>query len=116
MAAAHYKLDNLVAILDFNGLQIDGKITDVMNPTPFDTKFKAFGWNVIEVDGHDYDQLEAAYAAARECKGKPTLILANTVKGKGVSFMENKANWHGVAPKPEEAEAAIKELEEQING
>lgn len=116
MAAAHYKLDNLVAILDFNGLQIDGKITDVMNPTPFDTKFKAFGWNVIEVDGHDYDQLEAAYATARECKGKPTLILAHTVKGKGVSFMENKANWHGVAPKPEEAEAAIKELEDQING
>ncbi len=116
MAAAHYKLDNLVAILDFNGLQIDGKITDVMNPTPFDTKFRAFGWNVIEVDGHDYDQLENAYASARECKGKPTLILAHTVKGKGVSFMENKANWHGVAPKPEEAEAAIQELEAQING
>ncbi|MFR0980158.1 transketolase [Holdemania filiformis] len=116
MAAAHYKLDNLVAILDFNGLQIDGKITDVMNPTPFDTKFRAFGWNVVEVDGHDYDQLENAYAAARECKGQPTLILAHTVKGKGVSFMENKENWHGVAPKPEEAEAAIQELEAQING
>ena len=87
-----------------------------MNPTPFDTKFRAFGWNVVEVDGHDYDQLENAYAAARECKGQPTLILAHTVKGKGVSFMENKENWHGVAPKPEEAEAAIQELEAQING
>lgn len=111
MAAAHYKLDNLTAILDFNGLQIDGKITDVMNPTPFDTKFKAFGWNVIEVDGHDYQQLLDAYAAARACKGQPTLILAHTVKGKGVSFMENLASWHGTAPSLEQAEAALKELE-----
>ena len=115
MAAAHYKLDNLVAFLDFNGLQIDGNITDVMNPTPFDKKFEAFGWNVIEIDGHDFTQIRNALDAARECKGKPTLILAHTVKGKGVSFMENKASWHGVAPKPEEAEMAIKELEAQIN-
>ncbi len=112
MAASHYQLDNLTAILDFNGLQIDGKITDVMNPTPFEPKFRAFGWHVIEVDGHDLDQLLAAYAQARQTKGKPTLILAHTVKGKGVSFMENQAGWHGVAPKPEEAEAALRELEE----
>lgn len=112
MAAAHYKLDNLCAILDMNGLQIDGDVTKVMNPYPLDEKFRAFGWNILYVDGHDYDQLQAAYKAARECKGKPTMIIAKTVKGKGVSFMENQAGWHGVAPTAEQAEAALKELED----
>ncbi len=111
MAAAHYQLDNLCAILDFNGLQIDGDITAVMNPTPFDQKFKAFGWNVVEINGHDYDEIRAAYAQARQCKGKPTLILAHTIKGKGVSFMENQAGWHGTAPSLEQCEQALKELE-----
>jgi len=111
MAAAHHHLDNLCAMLDFNGLQIDGNVTDVMNPTPFDKKFEAFGWNVIEIDGHNYDEIKEAYKKAKECKGKPTLILAHTVKGKGVSFMENKAGWHGVAPNQEQCEEALKELE-----
>jgi transketolase len=112
MAAAHYKLDNLCAILDMNGLQIDGDVTKVMNPFPLDEKFKAFGWHVVYADGHDYDQLHQAYAEARECKGKPTMIIARTVKGKGVSFMENDYMWHGVAPSAEQAEAALKELED----
>lgn len=111
MAAAHHRLDNLCAMLDFNGLQIDGNVTDVMNPTPFDKKFEAFGWNVVEIDGHNYDEIKEAYKKAKECKGKPTLILAHTVKGKGVSFMENKAGWHGVAPSQEQCEEALNELE-----
>ena len=110
MAAAHYKLDNLCAMLDYNELQIDGSIHDVMNPSPLDEKFKAFGWHVICIDGHDYDQINQAFEEAKTVKGKPTMILAKTIKGKGVSFMENNANWHGVAPKPEECEVAIKEL------
>lgn len=112
MAAAHYKLDNLCAILDMNGLQIDGDVTKVMNPFPLDEKFAAFGWHIIHVDGHNFDELQAAYAEARTIKGKPTMIIAKTVKGKGVSFMENQAGWHGVAPTPEQAEAALKELED----
>jgi transketolase len=112
MAAAHFKLDNLCAILDMNGLQIDGDVTVVMNPFPLDEKFAAFGWHVIRVDGHDYDQLQRAYAEARTIKGKPTMIIARTVKGKGVSFMENDYMWHGVAPTPEQAAAALKELED----
>lgn len=112
MAAAHYQLDNLCAMLDFNGLQIDGKITDVMNPTPYDKKFEAFGWNVIEIDGHNIEEIKQAYQKAKQCKGKPTLILAHTVKGKGVSFMENLASWHGTAPNAEQCEAALKELGE----
>lgn len=112
MAAAHYKLDNLCSILDMNGLQIDGDVTKVMNPFPLDSKFEAFGWHVIRVDGHAYDQLQAAYLEARSIKGKPTMIIAKTVKGKGVSFMENQAGWHGVAPTPEQALAALKELED----
>ena len=112
MAAAHFKLDNLCAVLDMNGLQIDGDVTVVMNPFPLDEKFKAFGWHVITVDGHDYDQLHKAYAEARTVKGKPTMIIAKTVKGKGVSFMENDYMWHGVAPSAEQAEAALKELED----
>ncbi|MBQ7960439.1 MAG: transketolase [Clostridia bacterium] len=115
MFAAHYKLDNLTAFLDFNGLQIDGDITKVMNPTPFDKKFEAFNWNVICIDGHDFTQIEKAVEDAKACKGKPTIIIANTVKGKGVSFMENQAGWHGNAPSDEQYEQAIKELDEYIN-
>jgi transketolase len=110
MFAAHYKLDNLCAFIDWNGLQIDGKITDVMNPTPLDEKFAAFGWNVLVIDAHDLEQIEAACKAARECKGKPTAIIAKSVKGKGVSFMENQAGWHGKAPNKEQYEQAVAEL------
>ncbi len=113
MAASHYKLDNLCAILDANGLQIDGDITTVMNPLPFDDKFKAFGWNVVEIDGHDFDDIKKALETARNTKGQPTLILARTVKGKGVDFMENQAGWHGVAPTTEQCEQAIAQLEEK---
>ena len=111
MAAAHYKLDNLCAILDFNGLQIDGDIRDVMSPLPFDEKFKAFGWHVIEIDGHNFDEIRNALNEAKTVKGKPTMISAHTVKGKGVSYMENAANWHGVAPNVEQCEIALKDLE-----
>lgn len=114
MFAAHYNLDNLTVFLDFNGLQIDGDIRDVMNPTPFDKKFEAFNWNVITIDGHDFDQIEKAIAAAKSCKGKPTIIIANTIKGKGVSFMENQAGWHGNAPSDEQYDMAISELNEYI--
>lgn len=110
MAAAHYKLDNLCAVLDYNELQIDGSVHDVMDPAPLDEKFQAFGWHVIEIDGHNYDEIANAFEEAKNVKGKPTLIFAHTVKGKGVSFMENNANWHGVAPTPEQCEAALKEL------
>ena len=111
MAAAHYKLDNLCAILDFNGLQIDGDIRDVMSPLPFDEKFKAFGWHVIEIDGHNFDEIRNALNEAKTVKGKPTMIIAHTVKGKGVSYMENAAKWHGVAPNAEQCEIALKDLE-----
>ena len=111
MLAAHYKLDNLCAFLDFNGLQIDGAISDVMNPTPFDKKFEAFGWNVLVIDGHSFDEIEDALKKARETKGKPTIIIANTTKGKDVSFMENLASWHGVAPNDEQYTAAVKEID-----
>lgn len=110
MFARHYKLDNLTAFVDFNGLQIDGKVTEVINPTPIPEKFAAFGWNVLEIDGHDFDAIEGAVKAAKECKGKPTAIICHTVKGKGVSFMENEAKWHGSAPNKEQYEQAIAEL------
>lgn len=110
MAAAHYKLDNLVAFLDHNGLQIDGDITKVMNPEPLAQKWAAFGWHVIEIDGHDFREIAAALDEAKTIKNQPTMIVARTLKGKGVSFMENKAEWHGVAPKPEEKEKALEEL------
>jgi transketolase len=116
MAAAHYKLDNLVAFVDHNGLQIDGKVTDVMNPEPVADKFRAFGWNVICINGHDYNEIFNAIDKAKECKGKPTMIVAATVKGKGVSFMENLASWHGTAPNKEQSEQAIKELGGAFNG
>ena len=110
MSAAHYKLDNLVVIVDNNNLQIDGEITKVMSPYPIDEKFAAFSFNVINIDGHNYDEITAAFKNARETKGKPTAIIAKTIKSKGVSFMENLAKWHGSAPNTEQAEAAIKEL------
>lgn len=110
MSAAHYGLDNLVGILDWNGLQIDGKNEDVMTVTPVDEKFRAFGWNVIVIDGHDFAQIFDAFDQARACKGKPTMIIAKTIKGKGVSFMENEAGWHGKAPNAEQIEQAVKEL------
>lgn len=119
MFAAHYKLDNLTAFLDYNGLQIDGDITEVMNPTPIDKKFEAFNWNVIKIDAHDFNQIEAAVEEAKNTKGKPTLILAKSIKGRGVSFMENQAGWHGAAPNQEQYEQAISELDaylEQIGG
>ena len=115
MFAAHYKLDNLTAFLDFNGLQIDGDIREVMNSTPIDKKFEAFNWNVITIDGHDYDQIRNAIDEAQTVKGKPTIIIAKCVKGKGVSFMENQAGWHGAAPNKEQYEQAIAELDAVIN-
>ncbi len=110
MFAAHYKLDNLCAFIDWNGLQIDGPVAEVMNPTPLDEKFKAFGWNVIMIDAHNFAEIEAACKAAREYKGKPTAIICKSTKGKGVSFMENKAGWHGKAPSKEQYEQAVAEL------
>lgn len=113
MLAGHRHLDNLVVIVDNNGLQIDGKIEDVNSPYPIDKKFEAFNFHVINVDGHDFDALDAAFKEARMTKGQPTAIIAKTVKGKGVSFMENKASWHGVAPNAEQYEAAMEELEKE---
>ena len=110
MFAAHYKLDNLCVYIDWNGLQIDGKIADVMNPTPYKEKLEAFGFNVISIDAHDFEQIEAAFKAARECKGKPTAIVAKSIKGKGVSYMENQASWHGSAPNAEQYAQAVAEL------
>jgi len=111
MAAAHFKVDNLVAIVDNNGLQIDGWNRDVMNLDPFNQKWQAFGWHVIEVDGHDLAQLTGAFNQAKLVKGQPTVIIAHTIKGKGVSFMENNADFHGKAPTAAEVEIALKELE-----
>lgn len=110
MFAAHYKLDNLCIFVDFNGLQIDGPIVDVIDPTPLDKKFEAFNWNVITIDAHNFDEIEAAVEAAKACKGKPTAIIAKSTKGKGVSFMENKVGWHGKAPNAEEYEQAVAEI------
>ena len=110
MQAAHRKLDNLVAIVDLNGLQIDGKVSDVKCVCPVDEKFRSFGWNVINVDGHNFEELTTAFDEAKQCGGVPTAIIAHTHKGKGVSFMEDNAGWHGKAPSDEELAAAIKEL------
>ena len=110
MSAAHYKLDNLIAFLDNNGLQIDGDIESVMSLGSIVDKFKAFGWNVIEIDGHDFDQIFAALDIAKSTVKKPTMIVAKTIKGKGISFMENQAGWHGTAPSDEELEKALLEL------
>lgn len=114
MFASHYQLDNLCVLVDNNGLQIDGNIKDVMSPYPIDEKFKAFGFHVINIDGHDFDQIEAALNEARSVKGQPTAIIAKTVKGKGVSFMENQASWHGTAPNDEQYRQAMEELGQQL--
>ena len=114
MSAAKYGLDNLCAIVDVNGLQIDGRTADVMPSEPLDAKFAAFNWHVITVDGHDLDALRAAFAEARQVKGQPTVLIAKTVKGKGVSFMENDAGWHGKAPNAEQYEKAVAELDAAV--
>lgn len=111
MAAAHYKLDNVIAFVDYNGLQIDGQICEIMNLGDLSKKFEAFGWDVINIDGHNIEEIENAVSEAKKNQ-KPTVIIAKTIKGKGVSFMENQAGWHGKAPKKEEFELAMKELED----
>ena len=111
MFAAHYHLDNLVAVVDWNGLQIDGPIAEVMNPTPHDEKFRAFGWHVISINAHDFGEIEAAFAEAKTVSGKPTVLIAKSVKGKGVSYMENACEWHGQAPKEDLYKVAIQDLE-----
>ncbi|HHZ16657.1 MAG TPA: transketolase [Peptococcaceae bacterium] len=110
MAAAHYKLDNLIVFLDHNGLQIDGPVTEVMSPEPIDEKYKAFGWHVQKINGHSFKEIAAAVETAKTIKGKPKMIIAETIKGKGVSFMENQLGWHGNAPSKEQAEQALAEL------
>ena len=114
MFAAHYKLDNFCLIVDWNNLQIDGKITEVMNPTPHDKKLEAFGFHVISIDAHDFSQIEAALNEAKTVKGKPTAIIAKSIKGKGVSFMEDQASWHGSAPNDEQYAQAVAELKATI--
>ena len=118
MFAAHYKLDNLLAIVDNNGLQIDGKITDVCSPMPITDKFEAFGWKVITMNAHDFDDIERAFAEvdAARGQGKPIVIIQTSTKGKGVSYMENAVGWHGAAPNAEQYEQAMKELNEQLAG
>lgn len=110
MAAAHYKLDNVTAFLDYNRLQIDGTLDEVMSPEPVADKWRAFGWDVQKIDGHDIDQIREAIERAGQTTGKPSIVIARTVKGKGVSFMENEVGWHGSAPKPEQVEQALAEL------
>ncbi len=110
MFASHYKLDNLCAIFDWNGLQIDGPVEEVMNPTPYKEKLEAFGFHVISIDGHDLEAIAAAFAEAKTVEGKPCAIVAKTVKGKGVSFMENQVSWHGSAPNDEQYAAAVAEI------
>ena len=110
MFAAHYQLDNLIAIVDNNGLQIDGKVSDVMSPYPIDDKFEAFGWHVINIDGHDFNRMEKAFNEAETVMQKPTVIVMRSVKGRGVSYMENDVNWHGKAPNDDEYETAVQEL------
>ena len=114
MFAAHYHLDNLCLFVDFNGLQIDGPVTEVMNPTPHDEKFRAFGWNVIRISAHDYAQILSALEAAKLCKDRPTAIVAASVKGKGVSFMENNVAWHGKAPNEVQFASAMAELNAKL--
>ena len=114
MFAAHYKLDNLCVIVDYNKLQIDGPVADIIGPAPFEPKFAAFGFEVITIDGHNIEEIDAAMKKARATKGKPTAIIANTVKGKGVSFMENKVNWHGSAPNDEQCAIALAEIQARI--
>ena len=115
MFAGNHKLDNLVAVVDYNNLQIDGSLDEVNPPCPIDEKFAAFGWNVIVINGHCFDDIDEAFKKAKEFKGKPTCIVAKTVKGKGVSFMEDKCDWHGSAPNAEQYEQAMKELGDALN-
>jgi transketolase len=114
MFAAHYKLDNLCVIIDWNGLQIDGPVAEVLNPTPHDKKLEAFGFHVISINAHDFNEIEAALNEAKTVKGKPTAIIAKSVKGKGVSFMEDQASWHGSAPNDEQYAQAVAELKATI--
>lgn len=114
MFAANKKLSNLTAFVDFNGLQIDGSVDEVNSPMPLDEKFKAFGWNVIVIDAHDFDQIEAAVQTAEKETEKPTAIIMKSVKGKGVSFMENNCSWHGKAPNDEQCEIAVNELKAML--
>lgn len=116
MAAAHYKLDNLVALIDWNGIQIDGRNDDIMRVSPIDEKLTSFGWEALIIDGHDVKSITEALDAARGCAGKPFAVIARTIKGKGVTFMEDKAAWHGKAPKDEEALLALKELGDGLSG
>ncbi|ADO83264.1 transketolase [Ilyobacter polytropus] len=111
MTSAHYKLDNICAFVDYNNLQIDGNVDEIMGVAPLDKKWESFGWNVIKADGHSFEEILDSLEKAKECKGKPTVIIAETTKGKGVSFMENVCGFHGVAPTAEETEIAVKELE-----
>ena len=115
MFAAHYKLDNLVAVVDNNNLQIDGTVEEVMSPYPIPEKFAAFGWHVITIDAHNFDEIEKAFEEAKTVKGKPTVIVQKSIKGKGVSFMENQVGWHGSAPNAEQYEQALKELRDTLN-
>ena len=110
MAAAQYKLDNLTAFVDHNGLQIDGPCEEVMSAEPITDKFKAFRWNVIEIDGHNFEQIIDAVEQAKKTKGKPTMVVCKTIKGKGVSYMENQVGWHGSAPNQEQCDIALKEI------
>ena len=114
MFAAHNNLDNLCVVIDWNGLQIDGPIADIVNPAPYEDKLAAFGWHVISIDAHDFDQIDAAFTQAKSVKGKPTVIIAKSIKGKGVSFMENQVKWHGSAPNDEQYAQAIAEIKAQM--
>ena len=115
MFAAHYQLDNLVAVVDNNGLQIDGKVSEVMSPYPIDQKFEAFGWHVINIDGHNFDEIEKAFNEAENVANQPTVIIQKSVKGKGVSFMENQVSWHGAAPNEEQYNIAMAELQAHLD-
>ncbi|HBH95339.1 MAG TPA: transketolase [Ruminococcaceae bacterium] len=115
MFAAHYQLDNLVAVIDNNGLQIDGKISEVMSPYPIDEKFRAFGWHVIVIDGHDFNEIEKAFDEAERVANQPVAIILRTTKGKGVSYMENQVSWHGTAPNEEQYKIAISELQAKLD-
>ena len=115
MFAAHYQIDNLVAVVDNNGLQIDGKVSEVMSPYPIDQKFEAFGWHVINIDGHNFDEIEKAFNEAENVANQPTVIIQKSVKGKGVSFMENQVSWHGAAPNEEQYNIAMAELQAHLD-
>lgn len=115
MFASHYKLDNLTVFIDFNGLQIDGYVAEVMSPLPIDEKFKAFGWNVLQINGHNVEEIENAVYRAKHMKGRPTAVIAATIKGRGVSFMEDEGAWHGTAPNREQYEKAVAELEQYLS-